>query len=180
MAPEGTSPRERPPIRSFVDRVLALGAKAAKIVKGSSVATAPWVRLKCQFGCGGYGNSLCCPPHTPTPDQMRAVLDSYEHAVLFEGGSEDWRKPKKIARELEREVFLAGYYKAFGLGAGGCSLCEEECAIDEGCRHPHEARPSMEACGIDVFQTVRAGGFEIEVVRDRDDAQHYFGLVLVE
>ncbi len=38
----------------------------------------------------------------------------------------------------------------------------------------------MEACGIDVFRTVREGGFEIEVVHDRDASQHYFGVVLVE
>jgi hypothetical protein len=38
----------------------------------------------------------------------------------------------------------------------------------------------MEACGIDVFRTVRSNGFEIEVVRDHNDMQHYFGCVLVE
>ena len=38
----------------------------------------------------------------------------------------------------------------------------------------------MEACGIDVFRTVRECGFEIEVVRDRDAPQHYFGVVLVD
>ena len=95
--------------------------------------------------------------------------------MLFEAGR---RKPKRIAAELEREIFLAGYYKAFGLGSGPCSLCDE-CDLD-GCRYPHKARPSMEACGIDVYQTVRSNGFEIEVVRDRDDPQHYFGVVLVE
>ena len=38
----------------------------------------------------------------------------------------------------------------------------------------------MEACGIDVFATVRANGFPIEVVRDQEDPQHYYGLVLIE
>ena len=37
----------------------------------------------------------------------------------------------------------------------------------------------MEACGIDVFATVRRHGFTIDVVRGRKDQQHYFGLVLV-
>lgn len=176
----GKGTRRRPAVESFVERARALGAGAAKVVKASSVATAPWVRLKCRYGCGGYGSSLCCPPHTPTPQEMRAVVDSYDQAILFEGGKGDWHEPKRIAVALEREVFLAGYHKAFGLGAGGCSLCDEDCAFDDGCRHPQEARPSMEACGIDVFATARANGFEIEVVRDRDDQQHYFGVVLVE
>ncbi len=42
------------------------------------------------------------------------------------------------------------------------------------------ARPAMEACGIDVFATVRKHGFTIDVVRTRGDPEHYFGLVLVE
>ena len=45
---------------------------------------------------------------------------------------------------------------------------------------PEEARPAMEACGIDVFATARRHGFTIEVVRDYKEPQHYFGLVLVE
>ena len=80
---------------------------------------------------------------------------------------------------LERDLFLAGHYKAFGLGSGPCGLCRT-CAFDKGCRHPYKARPSMEAVGIDVFATARRHGFIIEVVRTHDDPQHYFGLVLVE
>ena len=50
----------------------------------------------------------------------------------------------------------------------------------EGCRHAEQARPAMEACGIDVYATARKHGFTINVVRTRRDPQHYFGLVLVE
>jgi predicted metal-binding protein len=104
------------------------------------------------------------------------MLDEYKQAVLFEAG--DWHT-KRIAAAMERELFLAGYYRAFGLGSGPCELCET-CAFDKGCRHPHQARPAMEACGIDVFATVRRAGFEVNVVRSHKDAQHYFGMVLVK
>lgn len=169
--------RERPSPEEMVSKALELGAKSAKAVEAGTIATAPWVRLKCRFGCGGFGSSLCCPPHTPSPGEMREVLDSYERAILFEAGR---REPKRIAAELERFAFLSGYYKALGLGSGPCRLCEEECAFEEGCRHPSEARPSMEACGIDVFQTVHTNGFRIEVVRGEEDEQHYFGVVLLK
>jgi predicted metal-binding protein len=79
---------------------------------------------------------------------------------------------------LEREIFLAGFYKALGFGSGPCRGCPE-CNFD-GCRHPEDARPSMEACGIDVFATVRANGCPIEVVRDEGDEQNYYGLVLID
>ncbi len=107
---------------------------------------------------------------------MRKVLDSYRRAVLFELPRQI---TKTIAVKLEREAFLAGHYRAFGLGSGPCSLCRE-CAFEKGCRHPNQARPSMEGCGIDVYRTARANGFTIEVVRNRRDPQHYFGLVLIE
>ena len=104
------------------------------------------------------------------------MLDCYKRAVLFESPP---GQAKKLAATLERELFLAGFYKAFGMGAGPCRLCDE-CSFDEGCTHPRQARPSMEACGIDVFATARKHGFEIDVVRTRKDPQHYFGLVLVD
>ncbi len=117
-----------------------------------------------------------CPPHSPTPDQTRAMLDEYSRGVLFESEACD---TKQIAAAVEHELFLAGHYKALGLGAGPCMLCDT-CAFDDGCRHANKARPAMEACGIDVFATVRKHGFTIEVVRDADDRQRYFGLVLVD
>lgn len=160
----------------LVQRAISHGAKTAKVIDPKEVVTAPWVRWKCQFGCDGFNSSLCCPPRSPAPEETRRVLDHFSRAVLFEAPR---GAPTRIASGLERELFLEGYYKAFGLGAGPCELCES-CAMDEGCRRPNEARPSMEACGIDVFSTVRMQGFAIDVVRTKKDPQHYFGLVLVE
>jgi predicted metal-binding protein len=168
--------RSSPGSQEFVKKARKLGALGAKLIDPSNVDTDAWVRWKCQFGCGGFGSSLVCPPHTPTPDETRKMLDGYKRAVLFESPP---GKAKQIAAALEREIFLSGRYKALGLGSGPCRLCEE-CALDEGCRHPREARPSMEACGIDVYATARKHGFTINVVRERDDPQHYFGLVLIE
>lgn len=162
--------------KAIIERAIALGAKAAKIISPQEVVTEPWVRWKCQFGCDGFGSSLCCPPRSPRPEETRRVLDSYCRALLFEAkrGSST-----RIAAKLERELFLAGHYKAMGLGAGPCRLCKS-CAMDEGCRRPEEARPSMEACGIDVYATARRHGFQIQVVTTRKDPQHYFGLVLID
>ena len=161
--------------RRFVKMAAELGALGAKLISPATVTTGQWVRWKCQFGCGGFGTSLVCPPHTPAPDQTRQMLDEYDAGILFEAPP---GKAKEIAADLEREVFLAGYYKALGLGSGPCRLCDA-CEFEQGCRHPREARPSMEACGIDVYATVRRHGFTINVVRMREDPQHYFGLVLV-
>jgi len=171
-----TKARKAANLERFGARARGLGAIAAKVIRSSTIRTAPWVRLKCRYGCDGYGSSLCCPPSTPTPDEMKAILASYRRAVLFEARR---GQSKRIAAALEREIFLVGFHKAFGLGAGPCDLCDR-CRLELPCRHPDDARPSMEACGIDVFGTVRRNGFTIEVVRHRRDRQHYFGMVLID
>ncbi|NLF31919.1 MAG: DUF2284 domain-containing protein [Planctomycetes bacterium] len=154
------------------------GTLGARVIDPATVETAAWVRLKCQFGCGGYASNLMCPPHAPPPEQTRRVLDGYRRGVLFEAPR---GQAKRVAVDLERQVFLAGHYKALGFGSGPCSLCGRQgCPLEGGCRHPDQARPSMESCGIDVYATVRKHGFTIDVVRDHDDEQHYFGLLLVD
>jgi predicted metal-binding protein len=89
------------------------------------------------------------------------------------------RKLKRIVAELEREIFLDGYYKAFGMTSGPCRLCRK-CNTEKPCKFPYEARPSMEACGIDVYQTVRNSGYKLEVVKTEDSCCTYNGLILIE
>lgn len=160
----------------------------AKPIDPSSVVTAPWVRLKCQFGCPGYDRSYCCPPHTPTPEQTRETIDSYHRAILVHleaPQAED--RGKRLRRsyddliKLEGELFKDGYYKALLLLAGPCRLCPECARLkDEPCPLRDKARPSMEACGIDVYQTARNNGFPIETLRDRSETQNHYCLLLVD
>ena len=99
----------------------------AKTIHPSSVVTAPWVRMKCQFGCGGYGKGYCCPPNTPGHAETRGILDSYHRAILFhfEAAKKPRQNRTKLFNEfrdslvgLEGEMFKDGYYKAFVLLAG--------------------------------------------------------------
>jgi len=156
----------------------------AKVIDPRSVVTAEWVRMKCQFGCLGFGTRLCCPPYTPTPNVTRKVIDSYQKAILLhrrlKGGERERAKAfNETVVRLEIEIFLDGYYKAWSMGSGPCRLCKE-CDPTGLCKHGYEARPSMEACGIDVFKTARDNGFHIEVVRTHGQEKSAYGLVLVE
>ena len=162
-------------VESFCKRALEMGIDEAKIIDPGSVVTAEWVRLKCQYGCGGYGNKLTCPPHSPRPEETRRILQNYDSALLLRVG------PSRIGHEvvvkLEKEAFLSGFYRAFGLGEGPCPFCKE-CSLQE-CTHPNLARPSMEACGIDVYGTARKAGFELNVVKKREEKPNFFSLLLV-
>ena len=162
-------------IEDLCELALKLGADQAKVIKAEDVEVAEWVRLKCQYGCSGYGKRLTCLPYSPTPEQTRRILAHYKYAILvhFKPGSDIHRTMAK----LEREAFLAGYYSAFAMAAGPCTICEK-CDLKR-CRYPELARPAMEACGIDVYATARKAGFRIHVLRSREETPNYFGLLLV-
>ena len=161
----------------LIRRACELGAVEAKSIDPKSIVLAPWVRLKCQFGCPHYDTRHCCPPHTPAPEQFQKVIDCYTSALLIHSRGMDV-SPTEIVVELEHEIFFSGYYKAFGLGAGPCWFCKN--CVPDRCVHPLQARPAMEACGIDVYATVRANGYPIDVVCDRDEIPNRYGLVFIE
>ncbi|MFH1578437.1 MAG: DUF2284 domain-containing protein [Candidatus Omnitrophota bacterium] len=156
---------------------LKFGAKDCKIIKTSTIKTGAWVRNKCQYGCPGFGKRLTCPPYSPRPEQTQKVLNCFKEAILVHG--DDEADITGIVFKIEKEAFLSGFYKAFGMGAGPCDLCSR-CNINARCKHAYKARPSMEASGIDVFKTVRNNGYKIEVVRSAYCKANYFGLVLIE
>ncbi len=159
----------------YIRKARKLKAKDARIIPAKSILTAEWVRLKCQFGCDGYGRRLTCPPYSPAPEQTRRMLTQYEYGLLIHGDGDTGISD--IVSTLEREIFVDGYHKAFAMAAGPCDLCEK---CPKSCKYPERARPSMEACGIDVFSTVRANGFPIKVLKTQTCKGNYYGLVLIE
>lgn len=164
------------------------GATHALVTEARSIITAPWVRWKCQFGCENYSKYYCCPPHSPTPEQTRQTLDSYNRAILFHL---QWTKGVQSGRviknyfetvyALERELFLDGYYRAFCLLAGPCIHCKE-CAIVQSkpCLFPAKARPSMEGSGIDVYQTAHNHGLPLHTLRTVEETRNIYCLLLVD
>ena len=147
----------------------------SEFINPDSIVIEQWTRFKCQYGCRGYGKSLCCPPHSPTPEETLKIIAAYRIGLLLQFNG---TQVTKAIAEIEREIFLKNFYKVISFGAGPCRLCKE-CTLTE-CTVPALARPSMEACGIDVYQTVRNNGFEINVLQSKDEQQKRFGLVLIE
>jgi predicted metal-binding protein len=164
-------------LREYLDRAVEMGASEARVIEARTIRCEPWVRFKCMFGCGGYNKRLTCPPFTPGPEETARAIACYRRAILIH--SDDPATVNEIVPKLERDIFLDGHFKALGFGSGPCRLCER-CDIRGRCKYPYLARPSMEACGIDVFTTVRTNGFEIEVVRTEEQKGDYYGLILVD
>ncbi|MCX5863306.1 MAG: DUF2284 domain-containing protein [Desulfomonile sp.] len=175
-------------LKKYCDLAVDSGATHSKQINPSTVTTAPWVRLKCQFGCPGYAKGYCCPPHTPTTEETRAILNCYQRAILFHIELPDtperqkhYQKYLQSLVELEGIMFKDGYYKAFIFLAGPCRLCKK-CGAVEGkaCEFALKARPSMESCGIDVYQTARDNGFFMQPLHERTETNNDYCLMLVD
>jgi predicted metal-binding protein len=174
-------------LAQWCDRAIELGADRAARIPAADVVAAEWVRMKCLYGCDEPGVAKTCPPNgAPSVEQTKRVLAEFDEAILLgvgpivgeERSDAESRRLNDAALALERELFLAGFHKTWTMGAGPCDVCA--CCRDGAeCPTPEKARPSMEGCGIDVFTTVRAAGWEIEPVKTRGDEYSYFALVLV-
>lgn len=170
------------------ERLRAHEIETFRWIDPRKIVVAQWVRMKCMFGCPEFGKNACCPPNTPTvaecarffADYEQAVLIRFHHAVQRPADRHAWsREVNARLLQVEREVFLSGHQKAFMLFMDSCSLCEQCATTRRGCKEPRSARPSPEAMAVDVFATVRAAGFPIEVLSDYAQAMNRYAVLLV-
>lgn len=177
-------------LEDYCRKAIENGGSNALVTQPKFIVTAPWVRLKCMYGCKSYGKYHCCPPYTPTPEQTRQILDSYNRVILFhlqwtkaqQRGSEILKYMNNVV-SMEFELFKDGFYKAFAMVAGSCSHCRHTgCAVlsDKPCCSPEKARPSMEGCGIDVFQTAHNHGLPLNTLSNEEETRNIYCLLLVD
>ncbi len=160
-----------------------------KWIDPKQIIVAQWVRMKCQFGCPNYGKDPACPPNNPSVAECRQFFEEYSRVVIFRFEKQATEQDKRHtwARQvnlglsrLERDVFLAGYRKAFVLFMDPCSLCDECAGRRQDCKNPAMMRPSPEAMAVDVFATVQQYGFPIQVLTDYSQSMNRYAFLMVE
>jgi predicted metal-binding protein len=153
------------------------------------IVVSQWVRMKCLFGCKSRGKSGACPPNVPSVSECQAFFKGYTRGVVFhftkkvEKPEDRFAWTRKInlkLLELEREVFLLGYYKAFLLFMDSCNLCESCAGTREQCQNPKLSRPTPEGMAVDVFSTVRKLGYPIEVLSDYVQEMNRYAFLLIK
>jgi len=153
------------------------------------IVVAQWVRMKCMFGCVEYGKCAACPPNTPPIPECERFIKEYKEAVVFHfekkvDKPDDRKAWSKVVNtklvEMEREVFLAGYQKAFLMLMDSCGVCND--CMDERtkCKNKRMARPGADAMGIDVYTTVRAIGYQINVLEDYFKPMNRYSFLMIE
>jgi predicted metal-binding protein len=160
-----------------------------KWINPKHIVVSQWARMKCTFGCKNFGRCGTCPPNTPSVQECRDFFRGYKTGVVFHftkrvDRPEDrfaWtREVNRKLLELEREVFLSGYYKAFLIFMDSCNFCESCPGVREKCNYPKLARPTPESMAVDVFETVRKIGYPIEVLSDYSQQMNRYAFLLVE
>lgn len=134
--------------------------------------------LKCRWGCEDYfQESVRCHERNTTYGERMEMIKKYQHILLVHG--HDARELSHAVLELERAVFLDGYYFAFAVRA--CNLCAG-CAVRQGhaCPTPDKVRPCDQSFGIDVYKTVRNLGLPCKVLKRKQDVQNRYGFVLID
>jgi predicted metal-binding protein len=155
----------------------------------ADLVVAEWVRMKCRFGCPHYGRAAACPPNTLEVEACRRFFAEYARGLivhfevppLSDEARHAWSaRTNRTLVDLERDVFLAGYPRAFALFTDACHLCETCVPERTACREPASARPSATGMAVDVFGTARRLGYAIDVLTEPAAPANYFAFLMVD
>ncbi|MCH8207894.1 MAG: DUF2284 domain-containing protein [Nitrospinae bacterium] len=162
--------------QEIIDEAHNLGCVKAKVIHTKNVELGNWVKLQCQYGCSYFGKRFTCPPHSPTVDEMSEILLDYQKALVVQ--AEDSQQIHELILKLEDSLRKKGFYKAFGIVALPCNLCEV-CTIDTFCKYPEKARPTFQACGIDVPRIVNHLEWDNGKIITPCTESHNMGMILI-
>lgn len=164
------------------------GFSAIKFIHMPQIVTARWVRLRCQYLCRYTRQSDLCPPFSPSSEDTAHLIEDYKfglfmHRVeaypLRKEYQQVWLEFQEAMVEAENEAFVRGYGKAFAVAAGNCVFCHHDDSIRP-CDYPGKSRPTLEAIGVNLYDTLDMIGWEKYLVREPDGPFHLFGLMLLE
>ena len=177
-------------LRDLEEYAQELGAYRAKLLAAADVVIDDRVRLKCHVPvCEDYNRHLLCPPHTIPVEKFKSLCSQYAAALLVQVKSSGYDKADLVAAEkdlhsvinkVEGRALTKGNYLATGYIASSCKLCPECVGYHSGepCRHPYQARPSIESMGVDIFKTAENAGMGFNLGLSSEVV--YCGLVLLD
>ncbi len=162
---------------ALIGKALELGATEAKLIDTKQIVFDPRSFLKCRFGCNRWGKFWTCPPHLAlSQDEFMKAFDQYGQALVIK--TNDPKTGQKVALAVEKEAMLShGAMFAFAMIL--CVLCDD-CAYPEPCRFPHLARPSMDAYGIDIGNTLEPLDFKVDFDPEGKLLPAWYGMVLLD
>lgn len=166
------------------------GAYRAKVIDTGQLVIDNRVRLKCQVPvCPDFNRHLMCPPNSMPVEEFRSLCSQYSAALIVQVKSDGFEDKQLVEAEkmlhsiinkTEGRALSEGSYLAAGFIASSCKLCPECVGINSGepCRHPYQARPSIESMGVDIFKTANNAGMDFKLGLSPEVV--YSGLLLLD
>ena len=165
------------------------GANRIARIPSAKIVIDPSFRKYCaQNTCGCYGKCWVCPPDCGDADVLARRIRAYPCVLLYQTVCEiedsfdldglrlAKRRHLQVSQALQSYLLQSGETDFLHLSAGGCGVCGTCAKItDEPCRHPERALISLEACCIDVYNTVK--DTPLKYVNGQNTVT-YFGAVL--
>ena len=140
--------------------------------------------------CGNYGMCHMCPPDIGDIDALMQEAQSYSCGILyqtiseiedsfdFEGMIEAGKHHNDCSQKIRISLEKEGFTNILHLASGGCRVCERCAKRDQQpCRFPDQALSSLEAYGVNVYQTATNAG--LKYINGANTVT-YFGIVMIK
>lgn len=172
----------------LIKLALEAGAAKAEIISVDQIITSAEFREACRKNlCGAWGKCWMCPPDVGEIEVLMAEIRKYQHALWYQSiaqledsfdveGMFDARKNHTRMSYQVEDMAKPLLGSHLHLTCGGCGLCER-CARrdDQPCRFPDKAMPSLEAYGVDVYQTTKAT--QLKYINGPDTVTYFSALL---
>ena len=152
----------------LIKLAIEAGAAKAEMITVDQIITSATFREACrQNMCGQWGKCWMCPPDVGEVNELMAQIRNYRHGLGYQtiGELEDSFDIEGMGEAKKRHIALTHRIEAAAktlvgdhlhLTCGGCGVCERCAKVDgQPCRFPEKALPSLEAYGVDVYNTTR-------------------------
>lgn len=171
--------------------IIKAGAKNAAAIQQKDILYDRIFRDICAANsCGNYGKCYMCPPDIGDIDQLMQEAQSYACGILyqtiyeiedsfdFEGMVLAGKQHNECSQKIREGLKKAEINNVLHLASGGCRVCEKCAKRDDlPCRFPERALSSLEAYGINVYQTSQNAGLKYI---NGSNTVTYFGIVLIK
>ena len=176
---------------ALVQLALECGAAKATILSQDQIVTSAAFRDICAGnGCGLYGKCWMCPPDIGDITPLMAKVQQFPYALWYqtireledsfdiEGMLEAGQRHVLLSQKLQEAVNPLLVKNFLHLTCGGCRLCDRCAKLDdEPCRMPEKALSSLEAYGVDVYQTTK--DTDLKYINGPDTVT-FFGMILFQ
>lgn len=176
---------------AYMSRVLqnpaSMDFTEVRFIYSAQIAVGAGIRQRCQYSCAHAHQTTLSPPLSPDAPATRHLLDEYRYGLIVrrevpisdEDFNRIWRRFSEKMLEFEQESFIRGYPKAFVPAVGSCLFGHADDSLRP-CEYAGKSRPSLEAIGINLGETLDLIGWEAYITRDADEPFQMFSFLMLE